>query len=170
LGGSAPVPHRVGAYILFDSLIHDIDAVRGILGDPEGVVSAHVWRGGMAQTSLSRFRGGVCASLSWISAPGLKHYEERLRFVGSDARVTLVFPSPYLRHAPTPLALERMEGEELVIEHRTVSYDEAFRAEMHHFRECVLAGREPSPSIEDALGDARWIEQIVARYSPQEGA
>src|SRR5439155_21968476 len=119
---------------------------------------------------LSRFRGDVRVSLSWISVPGLKHYEERLRFVGDDARATLVFPSPYLRHAPTPLALERMDGEELVVEHHVVSYEEAFRAEMHHFRDCVLSGRPPAPSLDDALGDARWIHQIAAAYAAGEGA
>ena len=162
---SAPLPHRVAAFILFESLIHDIDAVRGVLGEPEGVVSAHAWRGGFAQTSLSRFPGEVRASLSWISVPGLKHYEERLRFVGTDARVTLVFPSPYLRHAPTALSIERGDGEALVVEDHLVSYDEPFRAELHYFRDCIQSGRAPAPSLEDALGDARWITEIAAAYS-----
>ncbi len=105
------------------------------------------------------------ASVSWISVPGLKHYEETLRFIGPDTRVTLVFPSPYIRHAPTPLTIERMDGEELLVENHTVSYEEAFRAEMHHFREAVLGGTPPAPSLADALGDARWIHQIAAAYT-----
>jgi predicted dehydrogenase len=165
VGDKAPAHHRVGAYILFDSLIHDIDAVRGVLGDPESVVSAHVWRDGFAQTSITRFSGDVRASLSWVSVPGLKHYEETLRFVGTDSRVTLVFPSPYIRHAPTPLTIERMDGEALVVEQYTVSYEEAFRAELHHFRDAVQSGRPPAPSLPDALGDARWIHQIAAAYA-----
>jgi predicted dehydrogenase len=60
VGDKAPAHHRVGAALLFESLIHDIDAVRGVLGDPEGVVSAHVWRDGLAQTSISRSRA-TCA-------------------------------------------------------------------------------------------------------------
>jgi predicted dehydrogenase len=165
VGEKAPLHHRVGAFILFDSLIHDIDAVRGILGEPEAVVSAHVWQEGMAQTSVTRFAPDVRASLSWISVPGLKHYEETLRFVGPDTRVTLVFPSPYIRHAPTPLSIERMDGDELVIENHVVSYEEAFRAELHHFREALLSGTPPSPSLADALGDARWIHRIAAAYA-----
>jgi predicted dehydrogenase len=165
VGAQAPAHHRVGACLLFESLIHDIDAVRGVLGDPEGVVSAHVWRDGFAQTSLSRFAGDVRASLSWISVPGLKHYEETLRFIGPETRVTLVFPSPYIRHAPTPLTIERMDGGDLLVENHTVSYEEAFRAELHHFHEALRSGRAPAPSVEDALGDARWIHQIAAAYA-----
>jgi predicted dehydrogenase len=106
----------------------------------------------------------VRASLSWISVPGVKHYEERLRFVGPEKRVTLTFPSPYLRHAATPLEIERMDGGELVVEQRTVSFEEAFRDEMHYFRRCLVEGTPPAPSLEDALGDARWIEAIARAY------
>ena len=164
VGAGASVPRRVGALLLFESLIHDINALRGLLGEPEKVVSAHVWRGGFAQSSLTRFRGEVAVNLTWVMIPGLRHYEERLRFVGPHERVTLTFPSPYLRHAPSPLEIERMDGSELVIERRTVSYEEAFRAELHAFHRCVATGEPPSPSVDDAVADARWIEQIAAAY------
>jgi predicted dehydrogenase len=165
VGAEAPLPVRVAAFILFESLIHDVDAIRGILGEPERVLSAHAWRGGFAQSSLTRFPGDVTVALSWIALPGLRHYEERLRFVAPDARVTLTFPSPYIRHAPSPLQIERMDGEELVVEDRTVSYEEAFRAELHHFHRCLAEGRPPTPSLDDALGDARWIHAIAGACS-----
>ena len=167
VGKNAPPTHRLAAYILFDSLIHDVSAVRGILGEPERVLSAHAWRGGMAQTSVTQFANDVRVVMSWISLPGLRLYEERLRFVSPAARVTLTFPSPYLRHFPTPLQIQHMEGDEVVSEQRTVSYEEAFRAELHHFRACIAEGRRATPSIEDALGDARWIQQIADAYSPR---
>jgi predicted dehydrogenase len=165
VGRDAPRPVRIGALLLFESVIHDVNALRGLLGEPEKVVSAHVWRGGFAQTSLTRFPGDVAVSLSWIMLPGLRHYEERLRFVGPEERVTLTFPSPYLRHAPSPLEIERMDGEELVVERRTVSYEEAFRAELHAFQRCVATGDPPSPSVDDAVADARWLEAIAAGYA-----
>jgi predicted dehydrogenase len=167
VGKQAPADHRLAAFILFDSLIHDVSAVRGILGDPERVLSAHAWRGGMAQTSVTLVPKDVRVVMSWISLPGVRLYEERLRFVSPEMRVTLTFPSPYLKHFPTPLLIERMDGTELVAEQRTVSYEEAFRAELHHFRACVAEGRPASPSIDDALGDARWIQQIAEAYGPR---
>jgi predicted dehydrogenase len=166
VGKEASPTRRLAAYILFDSLIHDVSAVRGILGEPERVLSAHAWRDGMAQTSVTQFPGDVRVVMSWISLPGLRLYEERLRFVSPAARVTLTFPSPYLRHFPTPLLIQRMDGDEVVSEQRTVSYEEAFRAELHHFRACIAEGRRATPSIEDAVGDARWIQQIADAYAP----
>ena len=143
LGPSAPEEQRVALFLLYQSLVHDINTLRGILGEPREVVSAHIWRDGFAQTSLTRFDLDVRASLTWVSVPGLKSYEERVRFVAPDRRLTLTFPSPYLRNAPTPLRIERMQGDELVVEDRTVSYEEAFRAELHHFRQCIRDGRAP---------------------------
>jgi predicted dehydrogenase len=169
LGADAPLAHRVGALLLFLSVIHDVNALRGILGEPEQVLSAEVWRGGFAQHSLTRFARDVRVSLSWISLPGVKHYEERLRFVSPEKRVTLAFPSPYLRHFPTPLEIEKMDGEELVVEQRTVSYEEAFRAELHYFHNCLKEGTAPRPSLDDALGDARWIHAIARAYAKSSG-
>ena len=160
-GGAAPASRLLATSMLWQSLIHDLNALRGILGEPAEVLSAHTWRDGLAQSSLTRFPGHTRVLLTWVSLPGLKHYEERLHFASPEKRICLVFPSPYLRHAPTPLVVERMEGGELVEERRTVSYEEAFRAELHHFRECVREGRTPETSIEDALGDARWIQAIA---------
>lgn len=169
----ASLDERVAALMLWQSLIHDVNALRGILGEPERVLSASVWNEGMAQHSLSAFPGKVRVSMSWVSLPGVKHYEERLRFVAPGRRVTLVFPSPYLRHAPTKLEVERMEGETLVVEDRLVSHDEAFRAEVHHFRSSILAGTAPSMTVGEAAADARWIEAIGRSYgagTPQEVA
>jgi len=165
-GVGASAPQLVATSVLWQSLIHDVNALRGILGEPAEVLSAHTWRHGLAQTSLTRFPGNVRVLLTWVSLPGLKHYEERLLFASPEKRLTLVFPSPYLRHVPTPLLVERMPGGELVEERHTVSYEEAFRMEVHHFRQCVREGRTPETSIEDALGDARWIQAIARALSP----
>lgn len=161
----ASVDERVAGLMLWQSLIHDVNALRGALGEPERVLSSSFWNEGMAQHSLTQFPRGVRVSMSWVSLPGVKHYEERLRFVSPNLRATLIFPSPYLRHAPTKLEVERMDGETLVVEDRVVSYDEPFRIEVHHFRESVLGGKAPVISVEDAVRDARWIEAIGKSYT-----
>jgi len=45
-----------------------------------------------------------------------------------------------------------------------VSYDEAFRIELHHFRERVLAGQAPAMTVDEAVNDAKWIEAIGRSY------
>ena len=168
VGADAPQAVRVALFILLTSLIHDINALRGILGEPEEVLSAHAWRSGMAQTSVTRFAGDVRVVMSWVSLPGVPNYEETLRFISPERRVKLIFPSPYLRHEPTPLIIERGEGDTLVAEHHRVSYEEAFRLELLRFREHVIAGTAAEPGIADALGDARWVEMIAKKLASTE--
>ncbi len=161
-GRDAPIERRVAGFICYQSLIHDINLMRGVLGEPEEVLAWRTWRGGLGQTSLTRFAGDVVVNMTWISVPDVRNYQETIRFVGNDGRVTLVFPSPYLRHAPTPLSIERMDGDDLVVESHTVSYDEAFRRELIAFHECVVGGMGPETSVADALGDSRWIQAMLA--------
>ena len=161
-GVDAPLERRVAGFLCYQSLVHDINLVRGVLGEPEKVLTLRTWRGGLGQISLTRFAGDVIVNLTWISVPDLRNYEETVRFVGNDGRVTLVFPSPYLRNAPTPLTIERMDGDDLIVERHTVSYDEAFRRELIAFHECVTGGTAPETTVTDALGDSRWIQAMLA--------
>jgi predicted dehydrogenase len=163
-GKGTDIAHRTASFLLYDSLLHDINAVRGMLGSPLEVLSAHHWNQGFAQSSLTRFEHDVHVQLNWISLPGIKHYEETLSFVGPRSRVKLIFPSPYLRHAPTELHIERMEGESLVEDRYTVSYEEAFRAEMHHFHQVITEGIRPAVSLDEAWSDAEWIDAIAGAY------
>jgi predicted dehydrogenase len=164
----APTGHRVAAIIATESLIHDINAVRGILGEPEGVVSAHVWQEGWAQTSVTKFKNDVTVNMNWVAVPGIRNYEETVRFIGPKKRVTLVFPSPYLRNLPTKLLIERYPASgnplDLIVEEHTVSFDEAFRAELEHFRVAVTEGKKPELTAADGLGDAKWIRAIAEKY------
>ena len=161
-GRDAPVERRVAGFLCYQSLVHDTNLVRGVLGEPEEVLSWRFWRGGLCQSSLTRFPGEVVVNLSWISVPELRNYQETVRFVANDGRVTLVFPSPYLRHVPTALLIERMDGDDHVVESHTVSYDEAFRRELIAFHQCVVTGMGPETTVADALGDSRWIQAMLA--------
>jgi predicted dehydrogenase len=78
--------------------------------------------------------------------------------------VTLSFPSPFLRSAPTLLVLEdgvaksprSMRSEEIT------SFKESFKEELVHFHDCVTSGREPVTSGKDAVRDIALCEAVVA--------
>jgi predicted dehydrogenase len=162
---SGRIELRLAAKILTESLIHDLNLLRAVLGEPERVLSSHVWNRGLAQHALVQFARGVHASLSWIAVPGLKDYDERVKFIAPLSRCEVRFPSPYLRHTPAPLTIERMDGAQLVVEQRVVSHDDSFRLELHHFHECVRTGARPLTDTADAIGDARFIEMLARAYA-----
>ncbi|MBN2357939.1 MAG: Gfo/Idh/MocA family oxidoreductase [Deltaproteobacteria bacterium] len=161
VGDRASAGQMLATFMLFNSLIHDVNAVRGVLGEPERVVHAQHWHGGRAIHAVLAFGRDVRCALSWIYLPGLMHYREELLFAGPSSRVVLTFPSPYLRHAPTSLLVEETGAQGLVQSRITPSYEEAFRAELHHFYQVVTAGERPLTDLADARGDTLVLEQMA---------
>lgn len=170
IGEEAPLTQQVMTFLLFNSLIHDVNALRGILGEPEEVLHTQSWRDGRCIHTLLRFPGDLRAALSWIYLPGLNHYREELLFLSPESRVSLEFPSPYFRHFPTPVTIETMEAGRLVERKVRVSLEEAFRVELHRFHQCVRRGSPPETDLEDARRDTVVLEQIARAYAAGESS
>ena len=159
-------PDLLTAYaLLISSSIHDINALRGALGQPEAVLSASLWAGGTSFTATLAYANDVRANYTWTLIPHLKSYSQTFSFHGSDARVDIRFPSPYLRNAPTYVDLERMNGDELEQTRLTVSYEEAFKHELLEFHECLQTGRPPRTDASGFRQDLEVLTEIARRMA-----
>jgi predicted dehydrogenase len=158
-GSGSDDPDVLTAYLLLiASSIHDVNALRGALGQPERVVSAHQWAGGTSFTAVLAYPNEVRATYVWSLLPYLKHYTETFSFHASDGRVLIRFPSPYLRNEPTLVDVERMHGEELQVTRLTASYEEAFKRELLELDECIRTGRAPRT---DGPGFRQDLEVLI---------
>ena len=165
-GSGSNDPDALTAYaFLTSSSIHDVNALRGALGQPEGVLAAHHWAGGTSFTATLAYPRDVRATYTWTLLPQLKHYTEDFSFYASDGRVSIRFPSPYLRNAPTLVETERMESEELQQTRLTTSYEEAFKQELLEFAECVRTGRAPRTDGAGFRQDLEVITEIARSFS-----
>jgi predicted dehydrogenase len=146
--------------VLLDSLVHEINAMRGIMGEPERLEFADIRETGL--TAIFTYGKAQCI-LAWVDLPGIARYSMKFAFYSPERRVTLEFPSPFLRSAPTLLVLE--DGEEKSQRssrtEEITSYRESFKEELIHFHDCVTSGREPVTSGRDALHDIALCEAIV---------
>ena len=162
----ADVPQRVRrAYraILLDSMIHELNALRGLLGEPEDLLFADVWGETTGITTTMRFGGAECIS-TWADLPGIARYEQELAFYGADERAILTFPSPFLRSMPTRLVVEGGEigsASSWRTEH-TASYAEAFERELLELHAAIVEEREPRTSALDGLRDVALCMAIAA--------
>jgi predicted dehydrogenase len=162
VGDLDPVLKHAYRAVLLGSMIHELNAVRGLLGEPDELLFAHVWGDTRSVTAMLRFGGAECV-FSWVDLPGIARYEQELAFFGPDARATLTFPSPFLRSMPTRLVLEggvpgtpcswRTE--------RTVSYEEAFKRELVELHACIAEDREPRTPGADGLRDVALCGAIA---------
>ncbi len=162
LGPDIPASiQRVYADVLLDSLVHEVNALRGLLGEPEEVTSAETWLDGEGLTAVLRYPDDVRCVLTWVNLPELRHYSQELAFYAPTDRVTLRFPSPFLRNEPTKLLVERMDMGATREERITVSYEEAFKLELLHFHDCVVQERAVLTSATDARQDLVVLQAIA---------
>jgi predicted dehydrogenase len=163
IGDAPDAVRHAYADVITASMIHELNAVRGLLGEPHRLAFA-----GIRDDSVTLVLdfGAVRCLAAWMDLPGIARYQQEWAFYAPDRRARLVFPSPYLRNAPTLLVTE--EGEPgAVRSSETVhleSFDEAFRRELVEFHEAVTTGRPPRTGAEDALRDIALCQAIVRQH------
>jgi predicted dehydrogenase len=163
LGSPDPFLTRAYKAVLLDSMVHEINGVRGLLGEPE-IHYARIWDSGLTVTASF---GGIEAVFAWVDLPGIARYVQDWSFYGPEHRATLEFPSPLLRSYPTRLIVE--DGEPGGVASRRaehiVSYEEAFKRELEEFHAAIVEEREPRTTGEDGLRDIQLCRQIVAAHA-----
>jgi predicted dehydrogenase len=160
IGEADPLARHAYHLVLLDSMVHEFNAVRGILGEPDRLDFADIRENGL--TVVLRFGAAECI-IAWVDLPGIARYEMELAFFAPDRRLTLSFPSPFLRSMPTLLQVEGGEppSPRAWCSEQVVSYAESFKEELIHFHDCVTSDRPPLTSGEDAVRDIALCEAVV---------
>ena len=162
LAGSSEPERLFTAFWLLASCIHDVNALRGVLGEPTEVVAAHYWAGGTELSAILAFGDDVRATYTWSFLPYLRHYVHRYSFLSSESRVHLDFPSPFLAAAPTVVELEAMEDGQFQRTCVTPSYESPFKRELLELHECVVSRKLPLTDAVDARRDLEVLQAIAA--------
>ena len=160
VGELTPLERRVFAGNLLSTLVHDVNMLRNLSGDPEEVLFTDVWAGGDSMVTCLRYASGARATISLHYLHDLADYEETVMYLGRADRVRLVFPSPFFRNMPTEVFVEGMEDGHPFEKRVTVSMKEAFKEELVHFADCVATGRQPETSPVEARGDVALLHRI----------
>lgn len=149
-------------WMLLDNLVHELNALRGALGEPELVKYAEL-SPRVCNLSLV-FRGGVDCHLSWVDLPGMARYSQQFAFYGLERRLILTLPSPYLRGYDSELAVEGAGHSGPAHSWRsveTVSYVEAFKRELVEFHAAIREDRAPRTDGTDGLHDMALAHSIA---------
>ena len=178
--GADPVTYRGFCSAYASALVHDVNAVHGLL-DRLGVgageiVGADLYAGGDGgHGSVRLLDGQALLTMTHLTVPLLPDYRERITLYFDDAAIELEFPSPYLNHQPTRLTVKRASKHRLHVEDIRVGFAEAFIEELKGFADGVAQGRALRNSAEDAARDmdllcglARFrMRQLSPRQAPR---
>ena len=147
------------------SLIHDINAVHGLLDamglDTGSVVGAAFFAGGDCSHGSVRLKGrDVLWQMTHLFVPTVADYQERITLTFDDAVYELMFPSPYLNHFPTRLTMARSDGNTWQKTEYRASYEEAFIRELVGFWRSVTAGEPVRNTVEAARRDLKLAADL----------
>jgi len=167
LGEAAtPLERAVYENVLLDTLVHELNTIRGVLGEPDRIdyVSLHT----DTVSVIFRF-GELPVALHWIDLPGISRYEMEFALYAPDRRLRLAFPSPFLRNEPAVL---EMQGGDLASARswrteEVVSHESGFKRELAAFHECAVTGAVPPTSGRDGLADIALCRAIIECHRRQ---
>ena len=163
------IPHhpwldRAYPDFILGSMVHDVNALRGLFGEPEAVLYTDLWDGGDCITTILRYPGDVRCQYSWTFLRDLRHYDETLSFYGDGARLHVKFPSPFLRNEPMLVVTEGMDDGVAWEKTALVSYEEAFKEELIHFHDCIVNGRRPRTDGQDGKRDVVLLHDLTLAW------
>ncbi len=160
IGPASPLERRVYEVVLLDTLVHEINTVRGLLGEPDRL--DYVSLAEDSVTTMLRF-GGLPVAIHWLDLPGISRYAMEFALYGPDRRVCLSFPSPFLRNEPAMLEIEGGDPgtPRSWRTQEVVSYESGFKAELAAFHECAVTGTVPVTSGLDGLADIALCAAII---------
>jgi predicted dehydrogenase len=160
---------------LLGSVVHDLAVIRALGGGPLELDDADVWPAEAAEGSLlllGRLPTGARVSIRWHYLEGYPAYREEVRVHDERGTVELVFPAPYLLHAPTVLTVVTADGgAELSAQTRSTA--EAFEREWLAFDALVREGVQPRAAIDEGREDLIVCQAaarvLAARHDTQIG-
>lgn len=177
LGRASPALRRAFGGMMGSS-IHDLYCLSGLLGRPEEIIASEAWSGGRCWSAIFRYPRGVRVTYAWIELYQLRDFKQEFACFGTETRVTITFPSPFLKSAPTLVTVQGMEpppqspapvgrdasepgwpdpGPVLWERRVTASYEEAFKREWIHFHACITQGVEPLVGPKEARDDTAFV-------------
>jgi predicted dehydrogenase len=160
IGETEPTLRAIYEHVLLGSLVHELNALRGVLGEPDQLEHASLRPGSLSL--IFRF-GDVPVSLDRVDLPGIARYRMEFALYGPNRRVTLSWPSPFLRSEPTLISVE--DGQAGTTRSRLTeeitSYESAFKRELVAFHDAVVRGVAPATPGSDVVRDIALCQAII---------
>lgn len=171
LGGAPSELRRLYVDVLLGSVVHELAVVRALVGDAVSIEHVDVWPDGRFPPSVAihgLLPDGARLAIRWHYLEGYPVYREEVRVHDERGTVSLTFPSPYLLHAPTELAVvDGDSGNERTTVFR--SSIEAFEEELVAFHRLVTQGDPFAAGIGEGRADIVTCQRIVRRLAEQRG-
>jgi predicted dehydrogenase len=147
---------------------HDVSILTGVFGYPKKVLFTDVWHpmpgpdGYFIESFLDYGNDKKCIFV--IGNSDRKWFEETLTGYSSKDTISISFPSPFLKNAPTKVKHIEMKGEIIQEKEMIASFEEAFKRELLHFYDCVVNDKKPQTDVKVGEKDIILLTDIISKY------
>lgn len=149
-----------GTYRLLCGLgSHDLSAMRELLGGPTGVAAARQWRDGGYIVALLEYDGYLATYETGVDEQ--RRFDAHIEVYGETSSLRVQYDTPYIRHLPTTLVLDRTDGHGY---ERTVlrpDLKDPYTHELEHFHAQVSGGGRVKTGPEDYVEDMELFTEII---------
>ena len=155
---------------LLSSMVHNINVIRAIFGDPCGVLSTQIWPIDSCYptiTTILDYGKAHNIILTWSYLSEVRNYVEELSVYSDSKRIKAKFSSPFLKNVPTMVSEEYMHNGSLITSETEVSYENAFKEELRAFYQCVVNNKSVVTDVIDAKADIKILQSILAANRPK---
>lgn len=160
IGEGDPLERQIYEGVLLASLVHELNAMRGLLGEPDVLEHASLRAGSLSL--IFRF-GDLPLTLDRVDLPGIARYRMEFAAFGPNRRAVLSFPSPFLRSEPTLIRIEDGVAGSTAARatEEVTSYESAFKRELIAFHEAITRGVAPPTAGSDVVRDIQLCQSII---------
>lgn len=140
---------------------HHISAMRGLLGEPKGVLAAHRTNKGANTTVMFDYGHYVANYDAVVDDLGL--FDAMIEVRSNTKRVRIIYDTPYIRSLPTKLQVtEASETGPVHTEFQPI-YADAFSNELLTFHQHIMKGTKPETDLADSRRDLMLMAEAIER-------
>ncbi|WP_028635752.1 Gfo/Idh/MocA family protein [Nocardioides sp. URHA0032] len=138
---------------------HDLSAMRELLGSPQKVSAAKMWRNGGYVVALLDYGDFVVTYETGVDDQ--LRYDTYIELYGASGTMKVQYDTPYVRHFPTTLQLELTDGDSYERSVRRPHLKDPYTYELEYFHDVVTTGGTPKTSPEDYVQDMELFVEII---------
>jgi predicted dehydrogenase len=155
------VPEELGwTYGLLCGLgSHDLSALRELLGRPKKVAAARAWRQGGYIVALLDYGDFVVTYETGVDDQ--LRFDAHIEVYGASASLRIQYDTPYVRHLPTVLELDRTVGDSYERSVIRPHLKDPYTHELEYFHDVVTTGATPKTTPEDFVQDLELFAEII---------
>ncbi len=153
--------HRV----ITGAAIHNISALRNLLGSPKNVICAYASKGGENITTILDYGNFSC--LYEIVIDNIARVDANIEIMSEYESIKLHYTTPYIRNLPTKLEVQKSDDNTNAITTFGPFYDDPFKTEILHFHDVITGKATLKTDLSGAIEDLKLCEAITHQLKQQ---